>query len=101
MSALASTCIQIAARAAGQYLAKEGKCPDGIANLSTPESDELFRLVQDELKRGMAQALQDAKDALECNMPAQAEQTFAASMAICGINGAKAFLALHPEYRKG
>lgn len=40
-------------------------------------------------KSQMPKALKDAKDALDANMPQIAEQTFAASMVLAGVEAAK------------
>lgn len=79
----------IASRSAGAFIAKRtdlGRVPE-----------DLFEFIKAELKTGLPAALDDAKEALDANMSAVAEQTFVASITICGIDAAKAWLACHPE----
>lgn len=51
-------------------------------------TDDLDGIVKDEVAKALPEALDDAKEALECGMTDAALQTFSASMAIAGIAAA-------------
>jgi len=78
--ALARAAMEIAARGAAEYLRQHKLKADPDALLSTLRSW---------VKAKLPEALHDAKEALDANMGAAAEQTFKASMVLAGIEAAK------------
>lgn len=78
--ALARAAIQIAFRGAGEYCRAHNLSVDPAA---------LRESIKKWVGRSIDSALDDAKQALDCNMGAVAEQTFAASMMQAGIEAAK------------
>lgn len=80
-SGLATAAVTIASRAAAAWLVAhpEVRCDEAV----------LTERVRVNVKTRLAEALHDAREAIEANMVGVAEQTFAASMALAGIEGAK------------
>jgi hypothetical protein len=77
---LGEAAMMIAARAAAEYLRRHNLEADPTALLETLRSWVKIKLPE---------ALRAARTALEARMPQAAEQTFAASMALAGIEAAK------------
>jgi hypothetical protein len=77
MQSLANAAAKIAMTAAADVLALRG--------VTEPDIDALTYALRAQVKADIGQALNDAKEALEANMGAAAEATFAASMRISGI----------------
>lgn len=84
LDTLGTVAVGIAWKGARRYLAHEGRYTPALVN-SKALQDALARHV----KAKLPEALQDAKEALECGMAQAAEHTFAASMALAGIAAAK------------
>ncbi len=81
VSGLAHAAFGVAARAALEYF-KSSK--------TKPVSEEaLNECLKSHIRANMTAALHDAKEAIACNMTQAAVQTFAASMALAGIEAAK------------
>lgn len=80
MESLMSVAAQIVAEGAAEYLRKNNLRADPSALASCCKSWCAIKLPE---------ALRDAKEAMECGMDRVANQTFAATMVLAGIEAAK------------
>lgn len=93
-SGLAQAAVSIAARGAAQWFITHPEA--GAVDEAT-----LVAYVREAVRRSLPAALRDAKDAIEARMPQVAEQTFAASMVLAGIEAAKAAVQARGEVGRG
>lgn len=77
---LADAALRIAARGAREYMHQR--------NLDA-DAGTLFECVKAHIRTALPEALEDARQAIECNMGQVAEQLFATSMLQAGIEAAK------------
>jgi len=83
IDALVGIAADAASRAAADFIRLNG--------LKVPDYDVASQCLRAEVKLALPQALQDAKEAMECHMSHVAQATFRASMAEAGIKAAKEF----------
>lgn len=82
--AFARKAVQIAMSAAVRYAIAKGHNPAAVA-----DEKKWNDSVADAVKVQLPEAIQDAADAIACNMNQWAEVTFAASIRLAGISAAK------------
>lgn len=87
---LGEAAVTIAARAARAYADRHGIALD---------VDRLVPVLRERLRVRLPEALADARRALEAGMPEVAEQTFAATIALAGVEAVQALVGRNPARR--